>query len=134
MIAFTAACWSGPRLGEPIAPASGEATFAQIRDEILVPSCAVSFCHTGSPPAQAPMSLDAARAFEGLVDASATQARALPRVSPGDVAGSYLIHKLRGTGASVGGLATRMPLNQPALSEEAMAKIEGWILRGAPND
>ena len=53
------------------------------------------------------------------------------RVVPNDVAASYLINKLTGTGGICG---VRMPQGGPYLSTADVDKIRAWINRGAPND
>jgi hypothetical protein len=52
-----------------------------------------------------------------------------PPVTPGKAQESLLIGKLRGTADG-----ERMPLRQPPLSDEAIAKIETWITDGAKFD
>ncbi len=79
------------------------------------------------------MSLETGQGYAEMVGISATQTTG-KRVIPGDPANSYLIQKLRGTAQSVGGVATRMPLNAPPLDPATIAAIEAWIARGAPND
>jgi hypothetical protein len=133
-VGLAGGCLSAPRVGEPIdaGPPPDGYTFERIHDEVFAQSCALSSCHAGEPP-RAPMSLEEDRAYETLVGVPATQAPLL-RVAPGDPAASYLMHKLRGTAGSVGGAATRMPLGQPMLDEDALMGIEAWISRGAPDD
>jgi hypothetical protein len=135
------ACWPGPEVGAPIAPSTGggglggqKATFTEIAEVILVPSCASSYCHSGNPPLAAPMTLEALEAYDAMVNVKASQAPAMMRVEPFNPEGSYLIHKLRGTARSVGGNGTRMPLNKGKLDEQLIVIIEEWISRGAPND
>jgi mono/diheme cytochrome c family protein len=47
---------------------------------------------------------------------------------------SYLLLKIRGEGATVGGIATPMPIQDTALTPSEIAAIEAWIANGAPND
>jgi hypothetical protein len=58
----------------------------------------------------------------------------LARVQPGKPEQSYLVHKLRGTQAKVGGKGEQMPLGGAPLPAEAVAKITDWIAAGAPNN
>lgn len=60
----------------------------------------------------------------------------LPRVVPGDVEGSYLIHKLRGTHLDVGGSGSPMPVYDPPKPFPAkyLEAIERWIEAGAPDN
>jgi mono/diheme cytochrome c family protein len=128
-------CVPGPEVG-PYTPNVGDATpatFTAITQEILVPRCATSACHSGNPPPNAPVSLDADRAWQELVGVPAQQAP-LALVEPGDPSRSYLVLKLRGTASDVGGLGTPMPINDELLTEAQLLAIEAWILNGAPND
>ena len=133
---LAAACGSpdvgGPTPGGPSAagPAPKLSTLA---GSVFAPTCATSGCHTGHPPVRAPDSFDAALVHE-LVGKPSLQVPAMPIIDPGNPGNSYLMPKLRGTAASVGGVATRMPLNAPPLSDRDIAAIESWIQAGAPND
>lgn len=126
------ACAPGPRVGPRNDAGEAASSFAALSAQVFTPTCATSECHAGTPPARAPMSLETGLAFASLVDAPATEVPALRRVAPGDVSGSYLMHKLRGTAAAAGGVATRMPLGRPMLPEEQLQAIEEWISQGAP--
>lgn len=66
---------------------------------------------------------------------SSTQAP-MPRVSPGDTAKSYLIHKLRGTQLEAGGSGNRMPMTDPPrpLEPAQLDLFVRWIETGAPNN
>lgn len=70
-------------------------------------------------------------AYDALVGAPA-RGIDMPYVEPGDVEGSYLVHKLRGTQADVGGGGELMPIGG-ALSEAQIETIEQWIDAGAPD-
>ena len=130
-----AAC-APPEVGPAIdpGPQGGEATLSSLSQRIFIPRCAVSSCHSGSPPPSAPMSLEQSQAYASLVGAVSKEAPSLARVAPGNPGQSYLINKLRGTAGSVGGLSTRMPLGQAPLTEAEIAEIEDWIARGAHDD
>ena len=52
-----------------------------------------------------------------------------PAVMAGQPADSLLVHKLKGTADG-----ERMPLNQPPLADDEIAKIEAWIAAGAKFD
>jgi hypothetical protein len=130
-------CPSGPAVG-PSVPGGGVGevgeTFSSITANLLVPRCATSACHTGSPPDAAPVSLDAERAWVELVGVPSVQVPGLAVVEPGDPQASYLVHKLRGTAASVGGFGNPMPPSDEPLTEAQILAIEAWIASGAPND
>lgn len=88
-------------------------------------------CHiTGSEPGQ--LSLVPRQAYAQLVGRRSVQS-ALMRVERGNPARSYMMHKLRGTQASVKGAGLKMPIGAP-LDDASMAKIERWIRAGAPNN
>jgi hypothetical protein len=111
--------------------------FSQLMNTVFTPTCATGYCHQKDPPPVAPMSLDGPKAYTSLVNVASVQAPGMKRVAPGDPANSYLMHKLRGTAAGIGGSGapvTQMPLNKPALSPQVLKDIEAWIKRGAPND
>ena len=59
---------------------------------------------------------------------------ALQEVEPGDPAASYLLHKINGTQATVGGTGVQMPRGRPPLSAPDRAMIEAWIAGGAPEN
>lgn len=70
---------------------------------------------------------------EGLRDRlllPSVQLPEMPNVTPGNVAESYLVHKLRATHTDVGGSGVPMPIG-PALPEEDIQLIEDWIAAGA---
>jgi OmcA/MtrC family decaheme c-type cytochrome len=110
------------------------ARFASLVQEVFVPRCATTACHGAG--ANSPR-LDAAGAYDGLLGpggAGAASSSPLPLVTPNDPQKSYLVHKLRGDAASVGGsVATLMPPDG-ALAPADIAAIEAWISNGAPND
>jgi hypothetical protein len=131
-LAFLSGCDPAPKVG-PARPAGGptSATFTGISQDILVPRCASSACHSGTPPAYEP-SLDADLAYDAIVGVQATQAPAV-LVVPGEPSQSYLVQKLRGEGGNSGGIATLMPPGDP-LDPSEIEAIEAWIVNGAPND
>ncbi|WP_313802430.1 hypothetical protein [Sphingobium sp.] len=89
-------------------------------------------CHvTGSEPGG--MSLAPGLAYAQLVGKASTES-ALPRVKAGKPDASYLLHKLQGTQASVGGKGARMPFGGPYLDDASIAKIRAWIAAGAPKN
>lgn len=102
---------------------SGEPTFRGDVAPILSASCG---CHGGGA---------GGLAFDGdtygaLVGVPAVGAD-MVYVEPGDVEASYLVHKIRGTQASVGGSGSVMPPAGP-LSDSQIETIEVWIEAGAP--
>lgn len=92
-------------------------------------------CHM-SGAAQAGLSLEDGDAHANLVGVKSSESPLL-RVQPGAPEQSYLLHKLRGTQASVGGTGARMPLadnGAAPLSAAEQTLIETWIEQGAPDN
>lgn len=110
-------------------------TFDQIQQTIFTPmSCARSTCHNVQ---QAPheMSLSPGEAYTNLVGVAPANVLAAGagklRVDPGNVANSFLVHKLRHT--LVPGEGDPMPLQLRRLPENALRVVEEWIAAGAPS-
>jgi mono/diheme cytochrome c family protein len=103
------------------------ATLAQLQANIFTPRC--SGCHTGGGGAlPASMNLSSAAAtFAALVNVASIEAPALKRVTPGDPANSYVIHKLEGTQSA----GSRMPLGGPFLDQATIDSVKSWIQAGA---
>lgn len=95
-------------------------------------NCALSGCHDASSPALG-MNLSAGAAYLNTVDVPSVQS-SLDRIEPFSTADSYLIHKLQGTQASVGGSGSQMPRNASPLSEATIDMIRAWVRVGAPNN
>lgn len=120
---------TGP--GTPAPPS--EATLSGDVQPILTANCALSGCHAGND-AVLGQNLSAGRTFAGVVDVPSVQAPDLRRVRPFLPDSSYLVHKIQGTQASVGGSGSRMPLIGGPLTQEQIALIRAWILAGAADD
>lgn len=100
---------------------------------IFTANCALSGCHAGAAP-QLGQNLSAGNAYTSIVNVASVEVPSLLRVEPGDPDNSYLVHKIEGTAASVGGVDTRMPLGNPPLSASEIATIRAWIEEGALNN
>lgn len=105
----------------PIAP-----TLASIQANVFTPIC--TQCHTGSAAPHG-LALDAGVAWGNLVNAQSVEQNQLKRVRPGEPDSSYIVWKIEGRAAIVGG---RMPLGLQPLSSEVIAAIRTWIQNGAP--
>jgi mono/diheme cytochrome c family protein len=92
-----------------------------------------SRCHTSNSRAELTDLDDYDLGYEMLVGAPSDQLPSMPRVSPGDLDSSYLVHKLRGTQLGVGGEEEAMPPpeDRAPLSEADIELVEAWILAGA---
>lgn len=85
---------------------------------------------------QAGLDLESGATYANLVGVPSTQSP-LRRVEPGAPAQSYLMHKLLGTHAEVGGSGVRMPLTAAgnrAMSASEDALVRQWIEHGAPDN
>ena len=107
--------------GSPDGPPDG--SFGDSVAPILAASCS---CHIGGAGG---LSFDG-DAYGALVGVPAVGAD-MSYVEPGDVDNSYLVHKLRGTQASVGGGGGTMP-PVGSLDDADIETIEAWIAAGAP--
>lgn len=76
------------------------------------------------------------RVSHAALMAASSEAPTMPRVTPGNVQKSYLIHKLQGTHLDVGGSGARMPMNDPPrpLDAAQLALLVRWIENGAPDN
>jgi hypothetical protein len=98
---------------------------------ILSRYCAKSGCHGSTNPPQG-LNMDVGSAYFNLVSVTAIEAPALKRIQPGDTALSYMVHKLEGTQATVGGSGQQMPpVGNEVPSLDNIALIKQWITEGA---
>lgn len=86
-------------------------------------------CNCHGAGAEAGVDLSDEAAYDTLVFGESSIG--VPFVVPGDPDDSYVVLKLRGEQASVGGSGSRMPLGTP-LPDEQIAIIEAWVAGGAP--
>ncbi len=102
---------------------------------IFSANCAFSGCHGGATP-QLGQNLSVGNAFSSVVNVPSMQVPALNRITPGDPARSYLLHKIRGTFGlpSVGGTGGRMPLGGASLPDDEINVIRAWVQTGALNN
>jgi hypothetical protein len=116
--------------GRPLTPGGGGGgaitpDFASIQANVFTPVC--TQCHVGANAPQG-LRLDAANSYSSLVGVPSSEQPSILRVKPGDPGGSYLVQKIEGRAA----VGARMPLGQPALSDETIQAIRQWITNGAP--
>lgn len=110
--------------GTSPADAGPTPTFAADVLPILQASCS---CHGAG--AEAGVDLSDEAAYDTLVFGEATIG--VPFVVPEQPDASYVVLKLRGEQASVGGGGSRMPLGTP-LAQDEIDAIAAWIEGGAP--
>ena len=125
----------GMPVGDDPQPPNPEPTVSLMADvqPILSTNCALSGCHVGPSPILG-QDLSAGRTFGSVVDIPSVEAPALRRVRPFLPDSSYLVHKIQGTQASVGGSGERMPLIGGALTADEISVIRAWISAGALNN
>ncbi len=141
VIALTVACVgdgtgldeNGNLLGTAEPGPVGSVTFSADVQPIFTANCALSGCHAGSAPAMG-QNLSEGVAYANIVGVPSREVPALNRIEPDEPDGSYLIHKIQDTQASVGGFGGRMPLGGGALSDDEIAAIRAWVAQGAPNN
>lgn len=89
----------------------------------------VDNCHA---PGGVGMPLDLTDGHAATVDMPSMQASGVPLVEPGSAANSYLLAKLRGEQAQLGGVGIQMPAGGAApLDDETISMVEAWIDAGA---
>lgn len=118
--------------GNPITPgesSSGAVSpdLQSIQANVFTPIC--SKCHIGASAPEG-LQLDAAHAYDDLVDVPSTEVPSLLRVKPGDPDNSYLVQKIEGAPGIEG---SQMPLGETPLPAATIAAIRQWITDGAPN-
>lgn len=109
------------------------ATFTEVRDDLLLKSCALSSCH-GSGTGDLTLSADAPEDVHGaLVDVDAVGVPTLKLVKPGDPDNSYLVMKLEGHADIVD---DPMPPPSGLLDQdpEMVERVRSWIANGAKDD
>lgn len=111
-------------------PASEDATFTRVQQEIFNPSCALSGCHSAASSASG-LNLAAGAAFNNIVNVASVEQPSKDRIEPGNPVGSYLWLKVTGD-SSISGV--RMPRGRPALSQDRLDLLRAWIEAGAQND
>lgn len=113
----------------PGSPPDPSATLTRVQREIFTPSCALPACHTGDAPVVG-LNLEAGRSRASLAGVESVETRLL-RVAPFLPEDSYLVIKVRGDAAILGG---RMPRGAPPLQEDRIRLVVDWVRRGAPDD
>jgi len=114
-------------------PGNATATFAGDVQPIFTANCAFSGCHGGGSPAQG-MNLSAGQAYQSIVGVPSVELPSMDRIEPGQPDQSYLVNKIQGTQASVGGSGQRMPLGMSPLSQDDIDTIRSWVEAGAINN
>jgi mono/diheme cytochrome c family protein len=111
---------------EPTAGASG---FARQVQPLFDANCVA--CHQ-TAGASGGLNLEEGIAYRAIVARKRADGEQV-YVVPGDPASSYLLRKLKGTHAQVGGTGEQMPPTGP-LDNASVATIQRWIEAGAKHD
>lgn len=103
------------------------ATLCDVQVQVYDANC-IS-CHSGSGAASG-LDLSAEHSFLETVQVASLEAPDLSLIAPGELASSYLYHKVAGTHQEVGGSGGTMPLGGE-LDEEQLGVLQAWIEAGA---
>jgi len=114
-------------------PGTGTPTLSEDVQPIFTANCAFSGCHGGASPAQG-MNLSAGQAYQNTVGVPSVELPGMDRIEPGQPDQSYLVNKIQGTQASVGGSGQRMPLGLSPLSQDDINTIRAWVEAGASDN
>lgn len=114
----------------PTSTGSGVVSYAADIQPIWDARCTLA-CHepSGSGFLTTGLDMTAAVSYSQLVDVMSTGVPSMMRIAPGDLAGSYLWHKLKNTQVDAGGGGGQMPAG--GLPADQVATIESWIEGGA---
>ncbi|RQR27565.1 hypothetical protein [Burkholderia sp. Bp9142] len=107
----------------------GAQSFKKDVQPILDANC-VSCHQTGSAPQN--LVLESGASYRAIVNHSSTEAHQM-LVAPGAPKSSYLLAKISGSQAELGGKGERMPIGGVLQSEDIEA-IRAWIAAGAPDN
>lgn len=105
----------------------GELSHADDIQPIWDANCVL--CHT---PGGTGMPLDLTDGYAAIVGIETSQAAGVSLVEPGSAADSYIVAKLRGEQAALGGVGGQMPQGMTPLDDATISMIEAWIDAGAP--
>ena len=113
----------------PSFPKAADASVSYKRDIQPIFDEACVACHQkGSAEAKLVLQRDAA--YAATVGVASQEAPGAPLVDPGKPDRSYLLAKVVGDHAKLGGKGARMPLGDP-LTDQNIARIRAWIAAGA---
>jgi hypothetical protein len=119
-----------PLLTAPEGPPSETATFTRVQAEVFNPTCGIAGCHLGPASLAQEGLVLSGDAYPSIVGVRANQNPSIFRVTPGDLANSYLWRKITPGQPVIG---DRMP-QTGSITEIQRRLIEDWIARGAPRD
>jgi hypothetical protein len=109
-------------------------SFTYTWDDDIEPMFAVcSACHSGG---SASGGFSDVLVYSDLADVLSIDVGSMPYIDAagGDVANSYIWHKISDTQATVGGAGAQMPKGGPFFSKAELAVVATWIGEGAPEN
>lgn len=126
VLVLSTGCYD-PILGQPVGGDTEVVTgFPSDVEAVFSTSCAGSGCHWGG--SIAPKLSDGYDAVVGVASSAGPE-----YIAAGDASASYLLAKINGTQADLGGGGSQMPLGTP-LSEADIATITAWVDAGAARE
>lgn len=131
VLILASGCKSAPTPTATTPATAAGVSFSKDIQPVFNTSCVA--CHQGAR-APAGLNLESGSAHANLVNVKASEAAALNRVTPGAADKSYLVNKLLGTQAQVGGSGGQMPFNGAPLIPAQISLIQQWITQGAPDN
>jgi hypothetical protein len=126
-------CAPGGVMAQTPAPAPSQAGAVSFRAHVqpLLNTYCVT-CHIADS-APAGLDLQPGHAYRALVGVRSTQS-ALNLVEPGSAKASYVLYKLRGRQADVGGKGNAMPFGEAEAAPVLIDALERWVAAGALNN
>ncbi len=119
---FVAGCAGGGEDSGADGAPTEPATWEEVRDEVLAPSCGFSSCH--APPGSAQFGVDNTTEESAWIGVESTVQAGSILVVPGDADASYLVQKLEGSSATAG---EPMPPPAGGLGAAKIERVRSWI-------
>jgi len=132
VLGLVAACGGDGSTDPENGNGNGVPTLSGDVQPILTANCTTG-CHGGTQPILG-QNLSEGQTISTTVNVASTELPTMDRIEPGDPDNSYLVQKIQGTQASVGGTGERMPLGRDALTQEQIDIIRAWIADGAKDN
>lgn len=126
MAVALAACAGDKDTDDTGTDTSGAPTFSEVRDEVLLPSCALSTCHDAGTVNG--MELAPGAEYTALVNATSIAAPGEILIIPSDSENSYVIRKILDNDGIVG---APMPYPFGDLDPAMTQRLRDWIDAGA---
>jgi hypothetical protein len=130
-------------------PSSPQISFSTEVMPIFRSSCGLASCHGSVTSPQAGIYLgnttlagsasDDSQVYANLIDVASADYPSMERVKPGDLANSYLLHRIDNDACTLPNCTTTacaelMPQGSPQLGISDLNTVRAWIAQGALND